>query len=83
MKIFENIDLPFGAIIDNDLIWCQILNRVSSDKKKPALFLDRDGVIVEEVNYLSKPENVCVINEIVNLIKRLRTAQLRLNYGKF
>ena len=22
MKIFENIDLPFGAIIDNDLILC-------------------------------------------------------------
>jgi len=34
----------------------------------PALFLDRDGVIVREVNYLSRPEDVALETGIVELI---------------
>ena len=34
----------------------------------PAVFLDRDGVIVREVNYLSRPEDVALEAGIVELI---------------
>ncbi|MBJ7457901.1 MAG: HAD-IIIA family hydrolase [Thermoleophilaceae bacterium] len=36
----------------------------------PALFLDRDGVIVEEVNYLHRPEDVVVLGGAPELIAR-------------
>ncbi|MFZ2468434.1 MAG: HAD-IIIA family hydrolase [Parvibaculum sedimenti] len=34
----------------------------------PALFLDRDGVIVREINYLSRPEDVALETGIAELI---------------
>jgi D-glycero-D-manno-heptose 1,7-bisphosphate phosphatase len=46
--------LPFGAEIGEDGVWRQLLTRVPDIVDIPALFLDRDGVIVEEVHYLHK-----------------------------
>lgn len=50
---------PFSQL-GPDNVWRQVLTR---DKRgpgwaigKPALFLDRDGVLVDEVHYLHKPE---------------------------
>ena len=37
--------------------------------KHKALFLDRDGVVNEEINYLYKIEDVVFINEIFNVCK--------------
>ena len=69
MDISQNAQLPFGAFIDQDHIWCQVLNRVSFSTKKPALFLDRDGVVVEEVNYLAHPRDVSIIHGARKLIR--------------
>ena len=68
MDITEKFLLPFGAKLGEDLIWCQILNRVSPNTSSIALFLDRDGVIVEEVNYLSKPQDVHLISGVADVI---------------
>lgn len=46
--------LPFGARIGEDGVWRQLLTRVPDVTDRPTLFLDRDGVIVEEVHYLHK-----------------------------
>lgn len=47
--------LPFGAEIGDDGIWAQLLTRVQgTPERRPALFFDRDGVLVEEVHYLHK-----------------------------
>lgn len=46
--------LPFGASIGEDGVWRQLLTRVPDIADRPTLFLDRDGVIVEEVHYLHK-----------------------------
>lgn len=46
--------LPFGASIGEDGVWRQLLTRVADIADRPTLFLDRDGVIVEEVHYLHK-----------------------------
>ena len=34
------------------------LNRFEKDSFGPALFLDRDGVIIKDVNYISNPDAV-------------------------
>lgn len=47
-------NMPFGAAVGEDGVWRQVLTRVPGPPRRPALFLDRDGVIVDEVHYLHK-----------------------------
>ena len=42
--------------------------------KKAAVFLDRDGVVIEEVNYLSRPDQLKLIAGSARAIVRLRQA---------
>tara|TARA_S200000501_G_C20836066_1_gene749421 strand:+ start:386 stop:1051 length:666 start_codon:yes stop_codon:yes gene_type:complete len=46
-----------------------IVNRTSRNKKKSALFLDRDGVIIEDKHYLSNPSKVKLCNGIKDIVK--------------
>ena len=67
-------NLPIGAEIDGDQLWSQILNRPQTlhggAGRRPALFLDRDGVIVEEAHYLSKPEDVVLLDGAAKVIAK-------------
>ena len=68
------LKLPFGAEIGCDGQWYQILNWAQRSKELPALFLDRDGVLVEEVNYLRSAEMTRLHNgavKTVNLANKL------------
>ncbi len=49
--------------VGTDGIWCQVLrpDEAASYRGRPALFLDRDGVLVAEVGYLHRPEAVRLI----------------------
>ncbi|HEY6334320.1 MAG TPA: HAD family hydrolase [Alphaproteobacteria bacterium] len=49
-----------SANLDEDGVWGKVFREVPHGR--PALFLDRDGVVVEEVNYLSRVEDVAVID---------------------
>ena len=49
------------TFLDADDIWCQVLAEKRGDGSRPALFLDRDGVIVEEVLYLHRVEEVALL----------------------
>ncbi len=49
------------SLIDDCGLWCEILRPPAHAKPRAAMFLDRDGVLVEEVNYLSRPEDVAMI----------------------
>jgi D-glycero-D-manno-heptose 1,7-bisphosphate phosphatase len=42
--------------------------------KKAAVFLDRDGTLIEERHYLHKPEEVCLFAGAVESLARLRAA---------
>ena len=53
--------LPLGAEIDADGLWSQVLNRAQGAGLRAGLFLDRDGVVVEEVHYLHQPADVRLI----------------------
>jgi len=62
--------MPFSdsRLIDGVALWCESLTpRVS--ERRPALFCDRDGVIVEEVGYLGKPDDVRIIPAAASLIR--------------
>ncbi|MDE2374469.1 MAG: HAD family hydrolase [Hyphomicrobiales bacterium] len=49
-------------------IWCEIT--VGGFARRPALFLDRDGVIVEDTRYLGRPENVRMLPGAADAIAR-------------
>ena len=44
----------------------------SRDKKLRACFLDRDGVLIEEVNYLSTPDQIHIFPEAVRALQLLK-----------
>lgn len=63
--------------VDAEGIWCEVggAARSGGAAGRPALFLDRDGVIVEEIAYLHRPEDVRLIagaGEVVAAANRAR-----------
>src|SRR3954451_23738033 len=44
--------------LDADGVWCEISPRCN--RGGPGLFLDRDGVVVEEVDYLHRVEDIAI-----------------------
>jgi D-glycero-D-manno-heptose 1,7-bisphosphate phosphatase len=44
--------------LDADGVWCEV--SPSCNRGGPALFLDRDGVVVEEVDYLHRIEDIAI-----------------------
>ena len=60
-------NLPTGAKIETGQLWSQVINRPQS-LYEGALFLDRDGVIIHETNYLHRPEEVILIAGAANVI---------------
>ena len=55
--------------LDDDLIWAEYF---APARPAPALFLDRDGVMVEEVHYLHRAEDVRIIPGTVETIRWAR-----------
>lgn len=62
-------ELPFGAAIGDDGVWRQVLTRGPGTDPRPALFLDRDGVIVEEVHYLHKVDEMKIVSGAPEVIR--------------
>ena len=58
--------------LNSEGLWCQILRRPAHDR--PALFLDRDGGVVEEISYLHRVEDIVIIPGAAEVIS---TANLR------
>ena len=50
-----------GVPLDADGAWVEILRPMRSQAPRPALFLDRDGTIIEEVGFISRAEEVRLI----------------------
>ena len=53
----------------------KLVGEYSKDRNlKPAIFFDRDGVIVEDSHYISDPDNVRIIPGIKKILKRSNQA---------
>ena len=50
-------------------LWRQFLRGGPGNRPRPALFLDRDGVIVEEVDYLHRTEDIRLLEGAAGAIK--------------
>jgi len=55
-----------------------VVARASLDVKRPAIFLDRDGTINEEISYLTRPEQLKLIPGSAAAIHQLRHAGYRI-----
>lgn len=82
---------PTGASLKEG-VWVQPLSPRELTAGRAALFLDRDGVLVEEVNYLHNAEDVCLSPHAIDIIKAANgasvavvvvTNQAGIGYGKY
>jgi len=60
----------YNSYITEDNVWSQVIADKSATAGHPALFLDRDGAIVEEVNYLHRPEDIDFIPGAIEVIRK-------------
>ncbi|NQV55659.1 MAG: HAD-IIIA family hydrolase, partial [Rhodospirillales bacterium] len=63
-------DMNFETYVDDSDLWSQCFASSGKTAGKPALFLDRDGAIVEEINYLQRPEDLALIPGATETIAR-------------
>jgi len=87
----EPKSFPPGATF-TDGVWTQALTDRAATENRPALFLDRDGVVVEEAHYLHKVEDVSLTPNAAQTVKAanernipviLVTNQAGVGYGYF
>ncbi|MDH5188299.1 MAG: HAD-IIIA family hydrolase [Rhodospirillaceae bacterium] len=82
---------PTGAEL-KDGVWAQVLSPKETTNNRPALFLDRDGVVCVETNYMQNAEDVELTPGAIDVIKSankknipvvLVTNQAGIGYGYF
>jgi D-glycero-D-manno-heptose 1,7-bisphosphate phosphatase len=66
----------YESYITEDNVWSQVIADRSSTAGHPALFLDRDGTIVEEVNYLHRPEDIAFIPGAIDVIHKANQLEI-------
>ena len=59
---------PEFGFIDSDGIWAEIAAPPAGGGERPALFLDRDGVVIEEAGYLHRAGGVSLIPGAADVI---------------
>lgn len=61
------------SLIESEGLWCDI-RTPGFPPGRPALFLDRDGTLIELVDYLSAPGDVCLIEAAVAAVRSANAA---------
>ena len=56
--------------VGEDGIWRSLRTDHAGAAPRPGLFLDRDGTVIKEVGYLSRPEEVCPVRDAIATIVR-------------
>jgi D-glycero-D-manno-heptose 1,7-bisphosphate phosphatase len=55
-----------GHPLNADGVWCEVL--AATMPGRPALFLDRDGVVIEETEYLCRVEDIVLISGAAKIV---------------
>ena len=66
----------YDSYITEDNVWSQVIADKSATEGHPVLFLDRDGAIVEEVNYLHRPEDIDFIPGAIEVIRKANQLEI-------
>ena len=53
---WQPVPAEFQSRVDDDGLWRELRSPPAPGAPRPALFLDRDGTVIEEIGYLSRPE---------------------------
>jgi D-glycero-D-manno-heptose 1,7-bisphosphate phosphatase len=61
------------TLIEPDGIWCDV-RTPAFPPNRPALFLDRDGTLIDLVDYLSSPADVRLIDDAVDAVRSANAA---------
>ena len=61
------------TVIEPDGIWCDV-RTIEFLPLRPALFLDRDGTLIDLVDYISSPEDVRLIDDAVAAVRSANAA---------
>lgn len=69
--MISSVENP-AAFVGQDRVWRQLRTTPASSELRPILFLDRDGVVVEEVNYLHRIEDVRFVDGVAKTIVAFR-----------
>lgn len=59
------------TLIENGDLWCAI-RATNAGVRRPALFLDRDGTLIELIDYLSDPADVALIPDILADVRQAK-----------
>ena len=57
--------------------WLRLISE-ATHRPRPALFLDRDGTLIEERNYLADPDGVVLIEGACSVLRRARAAEMHI-----
>jgi D-glycero-D-manno-heptose 1,7-bisphosphate phosphatase len=68
--------LPPSARLDHELVWVEVFAEPGRFSGRPALFLDRDGAVIEEKHYLSDPDQVVLENGAAAVVRRCNEADI-------
>ena len=61
-------------MITPDGCWAEFRAARSATQGRPCLFLDRDGVLIEDTGYPHRPDDIVMVPEAVALVRAARTA---------
>jgi D-glycero-D-manno-heptose 1,7-bisphosphate phosphatase len=64
------------GLIDGVGTWAWTPNSVAADEQRPALFIDRDGVLTREVHFLRHPSDVLLLPQAAETIRAFNLAEI-------
>lgn len=76
-RLPDDLVPPPGAALDADGVWCQLVTDPSTVAAgSPALFLDRDGVLVDEVHYLHRVDDMRIADGAIDVVRDANAANI-------
>ena len=73
---WQPVPAEFHSRVDDDGLWRELRSPPAPGAPRPALFLDRDGTVIEEIGYLSRPDDVRPIADALAAIVRANALEV-------